>query len=160
VPSRVVTDTQRKRRPHRGRPAQTAVRPLETSDRLVPVVETRSSAEEETGWTVLATTVSPERGADAEILSASQEHHPAVAPGFRWITNPAAISPVWRENPERIAAWAMLTVRGLLVYAVIPRQVRRYVQIHAQQLPGHQGETATPTAAVVLAVCEPGAVVQ
>jgi transposase len=33
---------------------------------------------------------------------------------------------VWLEKPERIAALAMLTVVGLLVYAVIQRQVRLY----------------------------------
>ena len=42
--------------------------------------------------------------ADAEILQAYQEQHTTVEPGFRWIKNPAAISPVWLEKPERIAA--------------------------------------------------------
>jgi hypothetical protein len=66
---------------------------------------------------------------------------------------------VWLEKPERIAALAMLTVMGWLVYALIQRQVRRYLQIHEQQVPGHKGETAPPTAAVVLALFEPVAVV-
>jgi transposase len=132
---------------------------LETSYRLVTAVETRSRAEEENGWTVLATTVSQESCSDAEILSVYQEQHTSVEPGFRWIKNPAAISPVWLEKPERIAALAMLTVMGLLVYALIQRQVRLYLQIHEQQVPGHKGESATPTAAVVLALFEPVAVV-
>jgi hypothetical protein len=38
-----------------------------------------------------------------------------VEPGLRWSKNPAAIAPVWREKPARIAALAMLTVVGLLV---------------------------------------------
>jgi transposase len=75
-----------------------------------------------------------------------------VEPGFRWIKNPAAISPVWLEKPERIAALAMLTVVGLLVYSIIQRQVRLYLRTHDQQLPGNKGMTATPTAAVVLAL--------
>ena len=75
---------------------------------------------------MLATTVRQERCSDAEMLSAYQEQHTSVEPGFRWIKNPAAISPVWLEKPERIAALAMLTVMGLLVYAVIQRQVRLY----------------------------------
>ena len=156
---RVVTDTQRKRRTHRGRPAKTEALQLETAYRLVTAVETLSRAEEENGWTVLATTVSQERCSDAEMLSAYQEQHTSVEPGFRWIKNPAAIRPVWLEKPERIAALAMLTVMGLLVYAVIQRQVRLYLQTHEQQVPGHKGETATPTAAVVLAFFEPVAVV-
>jgi hypothetical protein len=75
-----------------------------------------------------------------------------VEPGFRWIKNPAAIAPVWLEKPERIAALAMLTVVGLLVYSLIQRQVRLYLHTHAQQLPGNKGMTAIPTAAVVLAL--------
>jgi hypothetical protein len=46
----------------------------------------------------------------------------------------------------------MLTVRGLLVYTVIQRQVRLSLRTHDQHLPGNKGETATPTAAVVLAL--------
>jgi hypothetical protein len=46
----------------------------------------------------------------------------------------------------------MLTVLGLLVYSVIQRQVRLYLRTHDQQLPGNKGLTATPTAAVVLAL--------
>jgi len=59
---------------------------------------------------------------------------------------------VWLEKPERIAALAMLTVVGLLVYSIIQRQVRLSLQTHDQQVPGNKGATATPTAAVVLAL--------
>ena len=72
--------------------------------------------------------------------------------GFRWIKTPAAIAPVWLEKPERIAALAMLTVVGLLVYSIMQRQVRLSLQTHDQQVPGNKGATATPTAAVVLAL--------
>lgn len=75
-----------------------------------------------------------------------------MEPGFRGSKNPAAISPVWLEKPERIAALAMLTVVGLLVASIIQRQVRLYLQTHDQQLPGNKGMTATPTAAVMLAL--------
>jgi hypothetical protein len=107
------------------------------------------------GWTVLATTVGAESGTEAELLQASQEQHTTVEPGFRWIKNPAAISPVWLEKPERIAALAMLTVVGLLVYAVIQRQVRLYLREHTQHIPGNKGPTALPTATVVFALFTP-----
>jgi transposase len=81
---------------------------------------------------------------------AYREQTTTVEPGFRWIKNPAAISPVWLEKPERIAALAMVTVVGLLVYALIQRQVRQYLHLHHQRLPGNKGETAFPTATVVL----------
>jgi hypothetical protein len=126
---------------------------------VVVEVESLDRPAEENGWTVLATTVRAEEGTDAEILQAYQEQHTTVEPGFRWIKNPAAISPVWLEKPERIAALAMLTVVGLLVYSVIQRQVRLYLRTHEQQLPGNKGETATPTATVVLSLFAPVAVV-
>ena len=156
----LVAATRRTRRARRGRPAKTDPLPTETGYRLVVEVEALSNPEEDNGWTVLATTVRAETCPDAEILQAYQEQNTTVEPGFRWIKNPAAISPVWLEKPERIAALAMLTVVGLLVYSVIQRQVRLYLLTHAQQVPGNKGPTATPTAAVVLALFAQVALVQ
>jgi len=149
---RVVAGTRPTRRARRGRPAKTDPPSMERGYRLVVEVEPLDNAEEDNGWTVLATTVSAEVCTDAEILQAYQEQHTTVEPGFRWIKNPAAISPVWLEKSEQIAALAMLTVVGLLVYSIIQRQVRLYLRTHDQQLPGNKGATATPTAAVVLAL--------
>jgi transposase len=157
---RVVADTRRTRRARRGRPAKTDPPPTEAGYRLVVEVEASTNPEEDSGWTVLATTVSGEVCTDAQLLQAYQEQNTTVEPGFRWIKNPAAIAPVWLEKPERIAALAMLTVLGLLVYSVIQRQVRLYLRTHAQQLPGNKGLTATPTAAVVLALFAQVALVQ
>jgi transposase len=123
-------------------------------------VEALANAAEDNGWTVLATTVSGESCADAEILQAYQDQNTTVEPGFRWIKNPAAIAPVWLEKPERSAALARLTVLGLLVYRIIQRQVRLSLRTHEQQLPGNKGLTATPTAAVVLALFAQVALIQ
>jgi hypothetical protein len=54
----------------------------------------------------------------------------------------------------------MLPVLGLLVYSVIQRQVRLSLRTHDQQLPGNTGLTPPPTAAVVLALFTPVALVQ
>jgi transposase len=157
---RIVADTRRTRRARRGRPTKTEPLPTESGYRLLVEVEALANPEEDNGWTVLATTVSPETGTATEILQAYQEQHTTVGPGFRWIKNPAAISPVWLEKPERIAALAMLTVLGLLVYSIIQRQVRLHLLLHEQQLPGNKGATATPTAAIVLALFAQVAFVQ
>lgn len=149
---RVVADTRRTRRARRGRPAKTAPPPLEAGYRLVVDGEALAHSEEANGWMVLATTVPAEVGGDADILQAYQDQNTTVEPGFRWLKNPAAIAPVWLEKPERIAALAMLTVVGLLVYSIIQRQVRLYLRTQDQQIPGNKGATATPTAAVVLAL--------
>jgi transposase len=144
-----------KKRTRRGRPPKTEVPQSEVRYRLVVHGEALVPSEDAYGWTVLATTLRPEVCTDTEMLQAYQEQHITVEPGFRWIKNPAAISPVWLEKPERIAALAMLTVVGLLVYAVIQRQVRLYLRDHDRHIPGNKGPTATPTAAVVLALFTP-----
>src|SRR4029453_6298756 len=144
---RIVADTRRPRRARGGRPAKMDPPPLESGYRLVVEGEALANPDEDNGWTVLATTVSAEGGADGEILQAYQDQNTTVEPGFRWIKNPAAIAPVWLEKPERIAALAMLTVLGLLVSSVIQRQVRLYWHTHDQQIPGNKGLTAAPTAA-------------
>src|ERR671933_178562 len=125
---------------------------VEVRYRLLVHPEPLVPSEETHGWTVLATTLQPAVCTDTGILQAYQEQHTTVEPGFRWIKNPAAISPVWLEKPERIAALAMLTVVGLLVSSVIQRQVRLYLRTHDQQIPGNKGLTAAPTTAVVLAL--------
>ena len=157
---RVMADTRPTRRGRRGRPAKTDPPPMEAGYRLRAEVEALANSESDNGWAVLATTVSAEVCTDAEVLQAYQEQHTSVEPGFRWIKNPAAVCPVWLEKPERIAALAMLTVVGLLVYSIIQRQVRLYLLTHHQQLPGNKGTTATPTATVVLALFAQVALVQ
>jgi transposase len=157
---RVEAVTQRQKRTQRGRPPKTELPQDTVRYRLRIGVEPHVPAADTQGWTVLATTVGAESCTDAELLQAYQEQHISVEPGFRWIKNPAAISPVWLEKPERIAALAMLTVVGLLVYAVIQRQIRLYLRDHNQHVPGNKGPTATPTAAVVFALFAPVMLVQ
>src|SRR5262245_38448268 len=112
------------KRTRRGRPPKAEALQVEVRYRLSVSSEVVVPSEDAHGWTVLATTLRSEECTDAEMLQAYQEQHITVEPGFRWIKNPAAIRPVWLEKPERIAALAMLTVVGLLVYAVVQRQVR------------------------------------
>jgi hypothetical protein len=57
----IVAETHRTRRARRGRPAKTDPPPTESGYRLVVEVEVLSHPEEDNGWTVLATTVGPER---------------------------------------------------------------------------------------------------
>ncbi len=152
---RVEAVSSPKTRAHRGRPPKAEAPQVEVRYRLVVHAEAVVPSEDAHGWTVLATTVRPEVCSDTEILQAYQEQNTTVEPGFRWIKNPAAISPVWLEKPARIAALAMLTVVGLLVYALIQRQVRLYLRDHDRHIPGNKGPTAMPTAAVVFALFAP-----
>jgi hypothetical protein len=122
--------------------------------------EPRANPEEDKGWTVLAPTVRPEVSTDTELLQTYQEQYTSVEPGLRWSKHPAAIAPGWLEQPERLAALAMRTVIGWLVYRLIQRQVRLSLHSQAQQVPGHKGTTAPPTAAGVLALFAQVALVQ
>jgi transposase len=157
---RVEACTHHPKRTRRGRPPKTEPLQEETRYRLVVEAEALPQTAAEQGWTVLATTIDAETCSDAQILHAYQEQNSTVEPGLRWIKNPAAITPVWLEIPERIAALAMLTVLGLLVYGLIQRQVRLYLQVHQQHVPGNKGPTAIPTATVVLALFTPVMMVQ
>jgi hypothetical protein len=101
---RVEAFTQHTKRPRRGRPPKGEPLQGESRYRLVVEVQALERAEEDNGWTVLATTVGSAVCSDTEMLQAYHEQHSTVAPGFRWIKNPAAMTPVWLEKPERIAA--------------------------------------------------------
>jgi hypothetical protein len=103
-----------KKRPRRGRPPQTEEPQGEARARLVVHREALGPAEDTYGWTVVATTVPPEGCTDTEILQAYQGQHGTGEPGVRWSKTPAAIRPVWREKPARMAALAMRTVVGWL----------------------------------------------
>jgi transposase len=151
VSSRVAAQWQRTKWTRRGRPPKDAAPQEERVYHLVVQAQASTPPVATFGWTVLATTVGEQQCGAAEIVRAYREQTPTVEPGFRWIKNPAAISPVWLEKPERMAAWAMRTVGGLLVYGLIQRQVRQSLQPHGQCIPGNKGETAMPTATVVLA---------
>jgi transposase len=111
----VEAQWQRKPRTHRGRPRKDEAVEHERVDRLPRHSKALSPLVSTFGGLVLATTVSEHTCDDAEIVRAYREQTTTVEPGFRWIKHPAAISPVWVEKRERIAALAMLTVGGFLV---------------------------------------------
>jgi transposase len=119
--------------------------------RLVAEAQALIRAEQDQGWTVLATTVDVETCSDEGILRAYQDQNSTGESRLRWIKNPAAITPMWLEEPERMAALAMLTVVGLLVYSLLQHRVRLYLQEHQQHVPGHKGPTDAPTAAITTA---------
>ncbi len=158
--SRVEAVTSPTKRRRRGRPPKAEASQGAVRSRLVVPPEALVPAEAAHGWTVLATTVRPAGWTDAERLQAYQEQQSTVEPGFRWSKPPAALRPVWLEKPARMAAFAMLTVVGWLVYAVMQRQVRLSLRAHDRHRPGNKGPTATPTAAGVFARFTPGMLVQ
>jgi transposase len=112
VEYRVQTEWRRKKRTRRGRPTKGEPVEEERCYRLVVEAKALTPPVHTYGWLVLAMTVDAHTSSDAEIVRAYRDQTTTVEPGFRWIKNPAAISPVWLKKPERIAALAMLTVVG------------------------------------------------
>ncbi len=149
---RVEAFLHRPKRSRRGRPAKDEPRNEETRYRLVVEAQEVMPCDTANGWMVLATTLEDSAHPDVAILQAYQDQASTVEHGLRWIKNAAAITPMWLEKPERLAALAMVTVLGLLVYGLLQRQVRLYLQTHHQQVPGNKGPTAQPTAAVVMSL--------
>ena len=145
----VESHLQRQKRTQRGRPRKGEEPQEETVYQLKVTIQALAAPVATFGWLVLATTIEESSGSDAEIVQAYRDQTTTVESGFRWIKNPAAIHPVWLEKRQRIAALAMLTVVGLVVYGLIQRQVRQYLQEHEETIPSNKGETDTPTATVV-----------
>ena len=145
----VGSHLQRQKRTHRGRPRKGEGPQEETVYQLKVTTQALAVPVATFGWLVLATTIEESRCSDAEIVRAYRDQTTTVEAGFRWIKNPAAIHPVWLEKRERLAALAMLTVVGLLVYGLIQRQVRQYLQEQKETIPGNKGETDMPTATVI-----------
>jgi transposase len=145
----VVSSRQRQKRAQRGRPRQGEEPQEETVYHFKVTSQVLATPVATCGWLVLATTIEEAMGGDAEIVRAYRDQTTTVERGFRWIKNPAAINPVWLEKRERIAALAMLTVVGLLVFGLIQRQVRQYLEEHEETIPGNKGATDSPTATVV-----------
>jgi transposase len=145
----VESHRQRQKRTQRGRPRKGEEPQEETVYQLKVTTQALAAPVATFGWLVLATTIDESVCGDAEIVRAYRDQTTTVERGFRWIKNPAAIHPVWLEKRERIAALAMLTVVGLLVYGLIQRQVRQYLQEHEETIPGNKGQTDIPTATVV-----------
>jgi transposase len=146
---RIEAHRQRQKRPRRGRPRKGEVASEEVVYRLSVATRALAPPVETFGWLVLATTLDERSCGDVEIVQAYRDQTATVERGFRWIKNPAAISPVWLEKRERIAALSMLTVVGLLVYGLIQRQVRHYLLEPQATIPGNKGDTAVPTATVI-----------
>jgi transposase len=145
----VASRLQRQKRTQRGRPRKDDEPQEELVYSLHVTTQVLTAPVATFGWLVLATTIEESTCSDAEIVAAYRDQTTTVERGFRWIKNPAAIHPVWLEKRERIAALAMLTVVGLLIYGLIQRQVRQYLLEHHETIPGNKGETDSPTATVV-----------
>ena len=145
----VKAHRQRQKRAQRGRPRKGEEPQEEIVYQLQVSTPALAAPVATFGSLVLATTIDASICGDAEIVRAYRDQTTTVERGFRWIKNAAAIHPVGLEKRERIAALAMLTVVGLLVYGLIQRQVRQYLQEHEETIPGNKGETESPTATVV-----------
>jgi hypothetical protein len=85
---------------------------------------------------------------DAELLRADTGQ-PAAELSVTWAKHPAAIAPIFRETPTRIAALGCVYVLALLVYTWVERHVRKRLAERGETLPDRPAPSQRPTARTV-----------
>jgi transposase len=85
---------------------------------------------------------------DADLLRA-YKGQPAVELSFKWAKNPAAIAPIFRETPTRMAALGCVYVIALLVYTLGERHVRKQLAERGATLPDRPTPSSRPTARTI-----------
>ena len=100
------------------------------------------------GCFVLLTNV-PAQGQEAmdapSVLRAYKEQH-GVETSFRFLKDPLIVNDLFLKKPERIEALGMVLMLSLLVWSLIERTLRQYVQEHDTTLPGwDKKRTTKPT---------------
>ena len=156
----LVADTRRTRRARRGRPAKTDPPPTASGYRLAVEVEGLPTLKRTMGGPCWPRPCARRPVRMPRFSRPIKTKIPPWNLAFAGSRTPRRSAPCGWRNPNGLRPWRCSRSSGLLVYSIIQRQVRLYLRTHDQQLPGNKGMTATPTAAVVLALFAQVALVQ
>src|SRR5438132_2045325 len=120
---------------------------------LRPHIERISRREEEAGCFVLLTNV-PTAGTLAhrarDILTVSKEQH-GTEQNYGLLTDPVMVKSLFLKKPERIEALGLVLLLALLLWRLVERALRVYVETTGNALPGwNKQETLKPTAFMML----------
>ena len=136
-----------------GRPAQGKPRvPLRLNYRVTCAIQPDSQAMEskrsQAGCFVLLTNV-PSQGEEAmdgpNVLRAYKDQH-GVETSFRFLKDPLIVNDLFLKKPERIEALGMVLMLSLLVWNLIERTLRQYIEENQTTLPGwDKKQTTKPT---------------
>jgi transposase len=127
----------------RGRPSAHTPRPVKAlryrlKTTIRPHTERISRLEEEAGCFVLLTNV-PTAGDMAhsarEILTVYKEQH-GTEQNYGFLKDPVIVNSLFLKKPERIEALGLVLLLALLLWRLMERQMRAYVESTGRPLPG------------------------
>jgi len=98
---------------------------------------------------VLATSIlDKEKLPDDEFLKV-YKGQAGVELNFKWTKNPAAVAPIFLNNPDRILALGFVYLVALMVYTLMERQIRKKLKEEGEVIKGNKGKTDNPTGQVL-----------
>jgi transposase len=107
---------------------------------------------EEAGCFVLLTNV-PEKGKDGykarEVLKAYKDQH-GIERNFGFLKDPVIVNSIFLKKPERIEALGLVLLLSLLVWRLIERTMRLYVEHTEGDLPGWKNRRTTKPTSFML----------
>jgi transposase len=149
--------TIQKRRP--GRPPKNRPAPMQTKYELVWTLTEKSdavaAAREEAGCFVLLSNV-PKQGVDAldaaELLQAYKGQF-GVENNFAFLKDPLVVNDTFLKAPRRIEVLGMILIIALLIWRLMERSMRSWVNNSGETLPGWDGkQTRKPTSFMMTTV--------
>lgn len=103
--------------------------------RIVPQEDRVAAGKRKAGCFVLLTNVAPETLAAKEILKAYKGQF-AVEQNFAFLKDPLLVNDLFLKTPSRIDALGMVLIIALMIYRLMQRMMRRYVEETGKKLPG------------------------
>jgi len=149
--------TIQKRRP--GRPPKNRPAPMQTKYELVWTLTEKSdavaAAREEAGCFVLLSNI-PKQGVDAldaaELLQAYKGQF-GVENNFAFLKDPLVVNDTFLKAPRRIEVLGMILIIALLIWRLMERSMRSWVNNSGETLPGWDGkQTRKPTSFMMTTV--------
>lgn len=101
------------------------------------------------GRFVLATSILDRNSLPDEEILKTYKGQSSVETNFKWAKNPAAVAPIFLDNPKRIAALGFIYLVALMIYTLMERQIRKVLKGSGKKIPGNKGLTDNPTGQVL-----------
>lgn len=115
--------------------------------------ESVSKLRQQAGCFVMLTNV-PKEGTDSydskEILEAYKDQY-GIEQNFGFLKDPVIVNSIFLKKPERIEVLGLVLLLSLLIWRLIEREMRQYVEIEKRDLPGwKRRRTTRPTAFMLM----------
>jgi transposase len=141
-----VTETavRRRGRPPKEGPAPTDLR-YDLSWEITVKEDKLKLLREQAGCFVLLTTVTRD-SLDAAAVLRTYKGQYGIESDFSFLKDPLVVNDLFLKTPSRIDALGMILIIALMIWRLMERQMRRYLQVQEATVPGWDNKpTATPT---------------